>query len=192
MRITQFSVFNHHSLYPQPPILMHQSMWITRVFSPPHVGRLRRFWHLKISSVKVSTVIVHFVSESPLCPTPGGWNLFIWNIRTAPGSKYHCHNPLGGMSESCQNPLGCPRLLPGNSHWLVHKPVSDYMFSRVWWFQVNEIRWSRIFDLLDVDNVFRDQGKYKEAGNLLHDALAIREKTLGRDHPAVSGATWLN
>ncbi len=33
---------------------------------------------------------------------------------------------------------------------------------------------------------FRDQGKFKEAGNLLHDALAIREKTLGRDHPAVS------
>ncbi len=33
---------------------------------------------------------------------------------------------------------------------------------------------------------FRDQGKYKEAGNLLHDALSIREKTLGRDHPAVS------
>lgn len=34
--------------------------------------------------------------------------------------------------------------------------------------------------------LFRDQNKYKEAGNLLHDALAIREKTLGPDHPAVS------
>ena len=33
----------------------------------------------------------------------------------------------------------------------------------------------------------RDQGKYKDAGCLLHDALSIREKTLGRDHPAVSG-----
>lgn len=32
----------------------------------------------------------------------------------------------------------------------------------------------------------RDQGKFKEAGNLLHDALIIREKTLGPDHPAVS------
>jgi kinesin light chain len=32
----------------------------------------------------------------------------------------------------------------------------------------------------------RDQGKYKEAGNLLQDALKIREKTLGSDHPAVS------
>ena len=32
---------------------------------------------------------------------------------------------------------------------------------------------------------FRDQNKYKEAGNLLHDALTIREKTLGEDHPAV-------
>lgn len=36
---------------------------------------------------------------------------------------------------------------------------------------------------------FRDQNKYKEAGNLLHDALAIREKTLGPDHPAVSNYT---
>lgn len=33
--------------------------------------------------------------------------------------------------------------------------------------------------------LFRDQNKYKEAANLLNDALAIREKTLGRDHPAV-------
>lgn len=34
---------------------------------------------------------------------------------------------------------------------------------------------------------FRDQNKYKDAANLLNDALAIREKTLGKDHPAVSG-----
>ena len=27
--------------------------------------------------------------------------------------------------------------------------------------------------------VYRDQNKYKEAANLLNDALAIREKTLG-------------
>lgn len=33
---------------------------------------------------------------------------------------------------------------------------------------------------------YRDQNKYKEAANLLNDALAIREKTLGMDHPAVS------
>ncbi len=32
---------------------------------------------------------------------------------------------------------------------------------------------------------YRDQNKYKEAANLLNDALAIREKTLGMDHPAV-------
>lgn len=32
----------------------------------------------------------------------------------------------------------------------------------------------------------RDQNKYKEAAHLLNDALAIREKTLGKDHPAVS------
>ncbi|CAF3854894.1 unnamed protein product [Rotaria magnacalcarata] len=34
--------------------------------------------------------------------------------------------------------------------------------------------------------VYRDQSKFKEAGVLLNDALAIREKTLGPDHPAVA------
>lgn len=32
----------------------------------------------------------------------------------------------------------------------------------------------------------RDQNKYKEAANLLNDALSIREKTLGENHPAVA------
>lgn len=36
----------------------------------------------------------------------------------------------------------------------------------------------------------RDQNKYKEAAHLLNDALAIREKTLGKDHPAVSAGGW--
>jgi len=35
---------------------------------------------------------------------------------------------------------------------------------------------------------FRDQNKYKEAAHLLNDALSIREKTLGNDHPAVSNS----
>ena len=34
--------------------------------------------------------------------------------------------------------------------------------------------------------VYRDQSKYKEAIALLHDALSIREKTLGSEHPAVA------
>ena len=34
--------------------------------------------------------------------------------------------------------------------------------------------------------VYRDQSKYEEATVLLHDALAIRENTLGPDHPAVA------
>ncbi|KAI1237569.1 hypothetical protein IHE44_0013649 [Lamprotornis superbus] len=34
--------------------------------------------------------------------------------------------------------------------------------------------------------VIQDQNKYKDAANLLNDALAIREKTLGKDHPAVA------
>ncbi|KHJ41288.1 tetratricopeptide repeat protein [Trichuris suis] len=32
----------------------------------------------------------------------------------------------------------------------------------------------------------RDQNKYKEAANLLNEALQIREKTLGENHPAVA------
>jgi len=31
----------------------------------------------------------------------------------------------------------------------------------------------------------RDQSKYKEAARLLTEALAIRERTLGNEHPAV-------
>lgn len=34
--------------------------------------------------------------------------------------------------------------------------------------------------------VYRDQYKYREAASLLNDALAIREKTLGSNHPAVA------
>jgi hypothetical protein len=41
------------------------------------------------------------------------------------------------------------------------------------------LNWSLLF-------FHRDQNKYKEAANLLNDALAIREKTLGENHPAVS------
>uniref|UniRef100_A0A9J8DFV3 Kinesin light chain n=1 Tax=Cyprinus carpio carpio TaxID=630221 RepID=A0A9J8DFV3_CYPCA len=33
--------------------------------------------------------------------------------------------------------------------------------------------------------MYRDQRKYKEANRLLIDVLSIREKTLGKDHPAV-------
>ena len=34
--------------------------------------------------------------------------------------------------------------------------------------------------------MYRDQNKYREAANLLNDALSIREKTLGGNHPAVA------
>lgn len=39
--------------------------------------------------------------------------------------------------------------------------------------------------MLMISSQCRDQNKYKDAANLLNDALAIREKTLGKDHPAV-------
>jgi kinesin light chain len=32
----------------------------------------------------------------------------------------------------------------------------------------------------------RNQGRFKDAANLLNEALSIREKTLGRDHAAVA------
>lgn len=37
----------------------------------------------------------------------------------------------------------------------------------------------------------RDQGKYKEAANMLNEALAIREKTLGYDNPTVSSLKYV-
>jgi hypothetical protein len=46
-------------------------------------------------------------------------------------------------------------------------------------FFLRTLNWSLLF-------FYRDQNKYKEAANLLNDALAIREKTLGENHPAVS------
>ena len=40
---------------------------------------------------------------------------------------------------------------------------------------------------LPTENAFcSDQNKYKEAANLLNEALLIREKTLGDSHPAVA------
>ncbi len=44
-------------------------------------------------------------------------DLFILNVRTASGFEHHCHNSLGGTSESCQNPLGCP--------WGIHTGVLE-------------------------------------------------------------------
>jgi len=40
--------------------------------------------------------------------------------------------------------------------------------------------------------LFSDQNKYKEAAKLLNDALMIREKTLGENHPAVGTSRILN
>ncbi len=45
---------------------------------------------------------------------------------------------------------------------------------------------SESLDEISLFVCFRDQQKYKEADHLLNDALSIREKTLGKDHPVVS------
>ncbi len=68
-----------------------------------------------------------FVSDSPLFPTPGGGNLFILNVRTAPGSEHHCHNSLSGMSERCQNPME----IPGDSQYLVHQRLDGCLYQQL-------------------------------------------------------------
>ncbi len=67
-----------------------------------------------------------FVSESPLFPTPGGGNFFILNVRTATGSEHNCHNLLGGMSESYQNPLGCPCPMGIHTDWCITQSSLGY------------------------------------------------------------------
>lgn len=77
-------------------------------------------------------------------------------------------------------------------------PVWGYTGNANWNRQANVITWSAVIlnviplahdlmiALLWTVHSSRDQGKFKEATNLLHDALSIREKTMGLDHPAVS------
>lgn len=48
------------------------------------------------------------------------------------------------------------------------------------------MKWETLSLTLTSLHFSRDQNKYKEAAHLLNDALSIREKTLGKDHPAVS------
>ncbi len=73
------------SPFQQPLLIMHHSMWIARVPTP--AGRPRGFWHLEISSVKVSTLIciiraLYFLSESLgcLCPPPGDSHWLVHTI----------------------------------------------------------------------------------------------------------------
>ncbi len=100
--------------------LMYQWMWITRVpqWADPEDSNT---WKVLLSKSPPSSA--PFVSKSPLFPTPGGGNLFILKVRTAPGSEHYCHNPLGWMPESCQNPWSCPWSPLGDSHWLVRSCV---------------------------------------------------------------------
>ncbi len=62
-----------------------------------------------------------FKFKNPLPPPPHyhhpkGDDLFTLNVKTAPVSALYYHKPLCGMSESCQNPQGCPWEAPGDSH----------------------------------------------------------------------------
>ncbi len=60
----------------------------------------------------------------PPFPYPRGGNHLILNIRTAPASEQYCHNPLGLMSESCQNPLVAHRdgggVLGNHTDWCIN------------------------------------------------------------------------
>ncbi len=64
--------------------------------SPPPVDRPRGFWHWKFLLLKFPPSFAPHLHQEV--------GMFVLNIITAPGSEHHCHNPLGGMSESCQNP----------------------------------------------------------------------------------------
>lgn len=56
----------------------------------------------------------------------------------------------------------------------------------VWLFvAVYPVLFVELHMVFSVSPLHRDQNKYKEAAHLLNDALSIREKTLGKDHPAV-------
>ena len=59
----------------------------------------------------------------------------------------------------------------------IHKYLYIYIYIYLYIFIFNEYY---------IENNISDQGKFREAGNLLHDSLTIRESTLGKDHPAVS------
>ncbi len=85
--------------------IMHQAMWITKVLL---VDRPRGFWHWTFLMSKSTPSFAPFVSESSLFLTPGGGNLFYFKCQNCPLVWTPCCNPLGGMSESCQNPLWCP------------------------------------------------------------------------------------
>ncbi len=94
------------------PVIMHQSMWITRV---PH-GQTQGILTFEIFFCQSPHPHLHILCHNPpLSSTPGGGN--------APGSEHHCHNPLGGMSESCQNPLGIHTDYALIAGWYIHESV---------------------------------------------------------------------
>lgn len=45
------------------------------------------------------------------------------------------------------------------------------------------------FELLLSSLYYREQSNFKEASRLLYDAVTIRERTLGEEHPSVSSST---
>ncbi len=88
-------------------MLMHQSMWITRV--PPIWADPRDsdIWKFLLSKSPPS--FAPYVSECLLFHSPCGGNLFILNVRTAPGFEHHC-----------QKAVRITWVPPHNSHCLVH------------------------------------------------------------------------
>ncbi len=67
----------------------------------PHAGRFRDSDNL------CQTPHPHLhLWQNPLCFSTSGVVIsLILYVRSIPGSEHHCYNPpLGGMSESCQNP----------------------------------------------------------------------------------------
>lgn len=57
---------------------------------------------------KVPTLICTYLSDTSLSPYPRGCESLILNVRSAPESEQHCHNPLGGDVRNLSESLGVP------------------------------------------------------------------------------------
>lgn len=79
-----------------------------------------------------------------------------------------------------------------NISWLF---LNKYLFPTLYWHYLKSKKslglwtWMGTWQSLQcMQGDLIDQNKYKDAANLLNDALAIREKTLGRDRsPPIKG-----
>ncbi len=67
---------------------------------------------------------LHLLCQNSLYFLPQRWESLYFKCQNCSGSEHHCHNRLGGMSESCQKTLGCPWGPLGiHTDWCIFKIV---------------------------------------------------------------------